>query len=75
MMDMDNVNNKALFVVHDQMNGIDKIYKFDFVNSNWTEVTTNGLPQDYVGNCLKNVGNDECSWQQMLVCTEVKMAG
>ncbi len=59
MMDMDNFNNKALFVVHDQMIGIDKIYKFDIVNSNWTEVQTSGLPQNYVGNCLKNVGNDK----------------
>lgn len=58
-MDMDNVNNKALFVVHDQMNGIDKIYKFDFVNSNWSEVTTNGLPQNVVMNCLKNIDDNE----------------
>ncbi|HOV84672.1 MAG TPA: hypothetical protein PLE52_07725, partial [Paludibacteraceae bacterium] len=59
IMDTDNPNHKALFVVHNQMNGIDKIYKFDLVTPNWAEVKTNGLPENYVGNCLNYIGNNE----------------
>ena len=60
MMDVDNVNHKALFVTNDGSNiATDKIYKYDLNASSWSEVTTNGLPQNVVMNCLKNIDNNE----------------
>ena len=60
MMDVDNVNHKALFVTNDGSNiATDKIYKYDLNASSWSEVTTNGLPQNVVMNCLKNIDDNE----------------
>jgi len=60
MMDVDNINNIGLFVMQDRSDGIvDKLYKYDVKTSSWTELNTGGLPLNYVGNCIKFLGNNE----------------
>ena len=60
MMDVDNINNYALFVIQDRSDGIlDKLYKYDVKTSSWTELNAGGLPLNYVGNCLNYIGNNE----------------
>ncbi len=60
MMDFDAANNIAIFVVKDRTmgNGTDRLYQYDISTTTWSEITTNGLPSNYLANNIKYVGNN-----------------
>jgi len=60
MMDFDAANNKAVFVVRDRMfgNGIERLYVYNILSHNWSEIITSGLPLNYIANSIKYVGNN-----------------
>ncbi|MFA5044523.1 MAG: LamG-like jellyroll fold domain-containing protein [Paludibacter sp.] len=59
MMDFDSPNNRALFAVRDQMMGnVDKLYVYNISFNQWSEINTSGLPQNYIANCIKYIGNN-----------------
>ena len=61
MMDFDTANDIALFVVNDRTFGMmDKLYSYDISSHVWLEIWTNGLPYNYLANCIKYIGNN--SW-------------
>lgn len=61
IMDFDIVKNSALFAVNDRRMGvdIDRLYRYDIEQNQWTEVNALGLPSDYLINCLKNFGDNK----------------
>ncbi len=60
MMDFDAANNKAIFVVRDRTmgNGLDKLYLYNITTTTWSEITTSGLPANYLANFIKYIGNN-----------------
>jgi len=60
MMDFDEGNNKAIFAVRDRSmgNGIDKLYLYNITTTTWSEITTIGLPANYIANCILYSGNN-----------------
>jgi len=59
MMDFDMPNNRALFAVQDRtMYQLDKLYLYNITLSNWSELSTTGLPTNYIANCIKYLGNN-----------------
>jgi len=56
IMGYDPASNKAMFVVRDFTTGNnDKLYQYNITTSVWSEIIASGLPQDYQGNCLRNI--------------------
>lgn len=60
MMDYDAIGNKAIFGVIDRTmgSGIDKLYRYNMSTEVWSEITTTGLPANYIVNCIKYAGNN-----------------
>lgn len=59
MMDFDMPNNRAIFAVQDRMmNQVDKLYLYNITLSNWSELSTTGLPSNYIANCIKYLGGN-----------------
>lgn len=60
MMDFDQVNNKAIFVVRDRTmgNDIDKLYLYNITSAEWSNIITTGLPSNSLFNCIFYNGNN-----------------
>lgn len=60
MMDFDVPNNRALFAIRDRLmgNNVDRLYLYNIILNEWSQVNTAGLPSNYAANCIKYVGNN-----------------
>ena len=60
MMDVDPINNKAVFVVRDRTmgNGKDKLFVYNISTTIWSEILTTGLPLNYQANSIRYNGSN-----------------
>lgn len=61
IMDVDASKTYALFAVDDQTTGnsLNRLYMYNINAGSWSEVSTTGLPANYIITCMKNTGNDK----------------
>ncbi|MCX7954638.1 MAG: T9SS type A sorting domain-containing protein [Bacteroidales bacterium] len=60
LMDIDEENNYAIFVIEcfEGPNNGEKLYKYNLSNNSWSQIITNGLPNDCFINLIKYIGNN-----------------